>query len=126
MGRSTNETPNGPFNTKASITKIFLFVQSLVDNWWTRWYESVLPSLVPNYKWLQKHRNVKINDICLIRYKGLRSTYRLGRVAEVSCGEDGLVRTVTLQYKLSGENTFRKVDQAVHGIAIIVPVEEQT
>jgi hypothetical protein len=57
----------------------------------------VLPSLVPNYKWKQKYRNVKQGDVCLIRYKDIRSTYRLGRVVETRVGVDGLVRSVWLQ-----------------------------
>ena len=68
---------------------------------------------------------MKIGDICLIRYKGIRSTYRLGRVIEVRQGQDGLVRSVRLQYKLPNESSFRHVDRAVQGIAVIVPIEEQ-
>ena len=125
LGRSTNTIPQGPFNTKASITKRFLFTQSIIDDWWKLWYESVLPTLVPTYKWLQKHRNVKVGDICLIRYKGLRSSYKLGRVIEVKQGTDGLVRKVKLEYKLPGEKVMRYVERAIHGIAVIVPLEEQ-
>ena len=125
LGRCSNTIPQGPFNTKASITKRFLFIQSMIDDWWKLWYDSVLPTLVPSYKWMQKHRNVKIGDICLIRYKGLRSSYRLGRVIEVKQGVDGLVRTVRLEYKLPGEKVMRKVDRAIHGISVIVPFEEQ-
>ena len=32
LGRSTNEVPQGPFNTDAKLTMIYLFVQSLVDD----------------------------------------------------------------------------------------------
>ena len=103
LGRSTNEVPNGPFNTKVSVTRRFTYVQEIVDNWWKHWYDLVLPSLVPSYKWMHRQRNVKINDICLIRYKGFRSNYRLGRVIDVHAGEDGLVRKVTLQYRLPNE-----------------------
>ena len=125
LGRSSNEVPQGPFDRVAKFAKRYSFVQSLVDDWWLRWYDNVLPSLVPDYKWRQKYRNVKVGDICLIRYKSMRSTYRLGRVIEVKQGEDGLVRSVRLQYKLPNENTFRYVNRAVQGIAVIVPIEEQ-
>ena len=125
LGRSTNQVPQGPFDTKQTITKRFLFIQSIVDNWWSKWYDCVLPSLVPNYKWRQKHRNVKVGDICLIKYKGMRASYKLGRVVDVKRGEDNLVRKVRLQYKLPGEKTFRHVDRVVQGVAVIVPIEEQ-
>ena len=124
LGRLSNRAPPGPFNTKVTTTKRFLFVQEIVD-WWQRWYNEVLPSLVPSYKWQLKHRNVKVGDICLVRYKGIRASYRLGRVVKVKERDDGLVRSVCLQYKLPGERVFRNVDRAVHGIAVIVPIEEQ-
>ena len=97
-----------------------------MTQWWEGWYQTVFPSLVPCYKWLQRHRNVQVGDVCLIRYKKeTRSTYRLGRVHEVKKGTDGLVRTVSLKYKLPNEKVYRTVDRPVHGICVIVPIEEQ-
>ena len=40
-------------------------------------------------------------------------------------GRDGLVRKVVLEYKLANEKKHRLVDRPIHGIAVIVPVEEQ-
>ena len=128
LGRASSEVPQGPFdlNESKSITKKFRFLQNLVSQWWNEWYQSVFPSLVPCYKWLQRHRNVQVGDICLIRYrKETRATYRMGRIQEVRRGGDGLVRSVVLQYKLPNEKVFRKVDRPIHGICVIVPVEEQ-
>ena len=127
LGRSTNSVPQGPFETNPSITKRFMFVQRLIDEWWKNWFSSVLPSLVPSYKWRCKFRNVKIGDICLISYKGaMRCTYRLGRVVGVHNGTDGMVRKIKLEYKISGEKTFRTVERSIHGVAVIVPVENQS
>ena len=44
----------------------------------------------------------------------------------VKIGVDGAVRSVTLLYKNPNEKTFREVDRSVHGIAVIVPIEEQS
>ena len=126
LGRSTSEVPQRPFDSNKSATKRFRFLQNLVTEWWDCWYQTVLPNLVPSYKWLQKHRNVQIGDVCLIRYgKDKRATYRLGRVKEVKKGADNLIRKVILSYKLPDEKTFRTVDRPIHGIAVIVPIEEQ-
>ena len=125
LGRSSNTVPSGPFDTNPSITKRFRFVQELVDDWWKKWHHLVLPSLVPSYKWTCKQRNLKVDDVCLIQYKGMRAKYRLGRVVTVHPGKDGLVRRVTLKYRLPGEKTFRTVERPVHGVSVIVPVEEQ-
>ena len=127
LGRSTSDVPQGPFDSNKSITKRFRFLQQIVTDWWDHWYRVVLPTRVPSYKWLQRHRNVQIGDVCLIRYgKDKRATYRLGRVKEVKKGSDNLVRKVTLQYKLPSEKVFRSVDRPIQGISVIVPVEEQT
>ena len=44
---------------------------------------------------------------------------------EIKQGADGLVRKVMLKYKLPDENYFRTVEHPIHGIAVIVPIEEQ-
>ena len=75
---------------------------------------------------MQKCRNVKLGDICLIRYKGLRATYKLGRVIGVHHGGDGLVRKIKLEYKLPTEKSFRTVERSIHGVAVIVPIEDQS
>jgi hypothetical protein len=78
LGRATSDVPQGPFDFEQSknINKQFRFLQSLVADWWQAWYQTVFPNLVPSYKWLQRHRNVKIGDVCLIRYKNeVRATY---------------------------------------------------
>ena len=53
----------------------------------------------------------------------MKANYR--RVIDVNKGSDGLVRTVKFVYKNPNEKIFREVDKPVHGIAVIVPVEEQ-
>ena len=127
LGRATGDVPQGPFNNLKSATKRFRAVQELITEWWDSWYRSVLPNLVPCYKWLQRHRSVQVGDVCLIRYgKEKRGRYRLGKVIEAIKGEDNLVRKVILQYKNEGEKVFRTVSRPIHGIAVIVPIEEQT
>ena len=75
---------------------------------------------------MQKQRNVKVGDVCLIKYADLkRGTYRLGRVKCAEPGKDNHVRSVTLVYKNEGEKVFREVQRPIQGIAVIVPVEEQ-
>ena len=126
LGRATSEAVQGSLYSTKDVNKRFRFLQSLVDDWWKRWYESVLPSLVPSYKWYQRHRNVKVGDVCLIKYKNpLKAQYKLGRVTRVKKGVDGLVRTVTLAYRNVNEKVHREVDRPIHGIAVIVPIEEQ-
>ena len=126
LGRATSEVAPGPFGDKGDINKRYKFIRTIVDDWWKRWYLNVLPSLVPSYKWHHRRRNVKIGDVCLIKYKNdFRGHYKLGRVTDVKTGADGLVRTIRLTYRNANENVNREVDRPIQGVAVIVPIEEQ-
>ena len=127
LGRSTPEVVDGHFDYDKNVNKRHVFLKSLVDQWWRKWYDAVLPSLVPSYKWHQRHRCVQPGDVCLIRYANERkATFRLGQVLDVKRSSDGLVRSVKLVYKNPKETTYREVDRPIHGIAVIVPIEEQS
>ena len=54
--------PQGPFDSEKKTTKRFRHIQQIITEWWECWYRTVLPTLVPSYKWLQKHRNVEVGD----------------------------------------------------------------
>ena len=127
LGRSTPDVVDGDFDYDKNVNKRHVFLKSLVDQWWRKWYDTVLPSLVPSYKWHHRHRCVQPGDVCLIRYANERkANYRLGRVIDVKKSSDGLVRSVKLVYKNANETSFREVDRPIHGIAVIVPIEEQS
>ena len=64
LGQTTGEVPQGPFDSNKSITRRFRFLQQIITDWWDQWYSVALPTLVP---WLQRHRNVQVDDVCLIR-----------------------------------------------------------
>ena len=81
---------------------------------------------------------MSVGDIVLIRYEGKckPGTYRLGVVREVQKSEDGLVRTVTVEYSLIGEVpaaerhlytgiTKKKISLPVQRLVLILPFEEQ-
>ena len=72
------------------------FMEGVLDLWWRMWYSQVFSSLVPFKKWKSIEENVKINDICLVKYenKVTRADYRLCKVVETEKDEKDLVRTV--------------------------------
>ena len=84
LGGNNSEEAIGPFDYTRNVNTRFEFLQKLVHSWWEKWCECVLPSLVPSYKWLIHHFNVKVGDICLIKYRrDFRGVNRLGMVVEV-------------------------------------------
>ena len=63
----------------------------------------------------------------MIKYANeLKARYRLGKVQNVKKSADGHARSVKLVYKNPDEKSYREVDRPIHGIAVIVPIEEQS
>lgn len=75
-------------------------VQYLSDVFWQRWKREYLPLLQKRSKWVEKHRNLQVNDTVIIVDESLpRNCWLLGRVIKTSPGSDGLVRTVEVKTK---------------------------
>ena len=72
-------------------------VQCLANQFWTRWRKEYMLSLQERNKWTHPHRNLKIDDIVLIKDENLpRNVWPLARVSEVFLSSDGKVRKVKL------------------------------
>ena len=70
------------------------------SEWWARWIEEVLPTLIPCKKWKKASRNLQVGDIVMMLYKGnLVDDYRLAKVTQVFPDERNLVRTVEVSYR---------------------------
>ena len=68
------------------------------DDFWKVWRDSYLQSLINRSKWLESYRNIKINDIVLIKSELTPpSQWPLARVTKFHTGDDGLTRVVTLR-----------------------------
>ena len=52
--------------------------------------------MIPYRRWKQEAKNLKVDDVCLLMYKGRipPAVYRMCRVVEVFPDDEGLVRTV--------------------------------
>ncbi|XP_012561357.3 uncharacterized protein LOC105846812 [Hydra vulgaris] len=79
-------------------------VQKLLSYFWKRWMREWLPSLSKRYKWNQKKREIKTDDIVLvISPETSRGHWPLGRITGVFEGNDGRVRVVKVKI---GEKEF--------------------
>ena len=106
----------------------YRYVQTLLDDWWNRWQGLVFPTLVPLYRWLQRHRNIQPGDVCLMKYSSKipKGSYRLCLVKEVKrISSDSLVRLAIVVYKNPNSRVFKEVDRPVQSLVVIVPVKEQ-
>ena len=73
-------------------------MEEVVGAWWNEWYSQVFSSLVPYKKWKDEKPNLKVGDVCLVKYdhKVGKADYRICKVQEVETDNKGLVRTVTV------------------------------
>ena len=137
-GRCTISIPDPMFDMNASLTKRLKFMEEIKRDFWKKWYMQVFHNLVPSYKWKRAHRDVQVGDIVLLRESNpIKCEYKLARVKEVSPGEDGRVRRVTLIYKNLKETgkdvnsavrdlqstKFSETERSVQNIAVIVPAD---
>ena len=105
----------------------------MVEDFWKRWTELYVPTLLVQCKWHTERRNLRPGDVVIVADKNtLRGDYRLALVKEVFPGEDRKVRRVAIQYKSyrTGERAheFRGardtvVSRAVQRLALLVPAK---
>ena len=74
-----------------------MYLHNLTQIWWKLWMEQGFPTRLPYYKYkdTKHHENLRVDDICLIKYETkVASTYRLCWVSKLLPSDGGLVRTV--------------------------------
>ena len=127
LGRATSRIPDLQF-TNVSNVKRMKFLQNCTEEFWNKWRVVVFHSLVPQYKWHRKHRNVQVNDVVLLNDDtALVGEYKLGQVHSIKTSKDGLVRCAQVRcVTRKDENvSISYLDRPVHKLCVIVPVEEQ-
>ncbi|XP_041865807.1 uncharacterized protein LOC121655304 [Melanotaenia boesemani] len=79
-------------------TKRWRRVQYLAEQFWSRWKREYLMSISLRQKWHAPRRNLKLNDIVIIKEDVLpRCQWQLARVVETIESEDGAIRRVKVQ-----------------------------
>ena len=100
LGHNTAEKPSMEYDESGRYSARVNYIQSIHREWWRRWIEEVLPSLIPCRKWAARGRNLKVEDIVMMVYKGnIVDDYRLAKVTKVYPDKKNLVRTVQVSYR---------------------------
>jgi hypothetical protein len=107
-------------------------LEAVADNFWKKWLELYVPSMVRQGKWIKGGSEVKVGDVVLVADSNcLRGQYRMARVKEVFPSADGRVRKVSVVYRnfrVGGKlNVYRSgaevtVMRSVHRLAVLDPV----
>ena len=133
LGRASIYIPEGNYDGSMNLTRRMKYINEIVQQFWNKWYVNVFPSLVPQYRWHKKYRNIKVGDVVLIMDEhAIRATYKMGQVAGVKQGRDGHVRRVNVKYKCVPTDSnlvtsiagFKYTERPIHKLVVIVPVEE--
>ena len=106
IGAPLAALPSLPDQTSYTSLRRWNLVQHLTDELWQRWQTDYLTHLQRRSKWKQAQHNLQVNDIVLMKDVSLfQRTWKLGRVAAIYKGTDGLVRVVDVT---KGQKTYRR------------------
>ncbi|GFW39216.1 DUF5641 domain-containing protein [Trichonephila clavipes] len=76
----------------ACLKKRWNLIQHLRSQFWKRWHLEYLNQLQQRTKWNKPRRNLKVNDMVLVKEDNLPPLqWSLGRVVQVFPGDDGAV-----------------------------------
>ena len=136
LGRSACRNPGGyEFPAETSIFGRVNLVQDVVDAFWKNWTQLYAPTLLQQSKWRQEERPLSPGDIVLVADQNVvRGEYRVAEVHEVHPSKDGIVRRVSVRYKLyrSMSKDFKLVDgrdqiveRSVQRLSMLVPIAER-
>ncbi|XP_027140530.1 uncharacterized protein LOC109138253 [Larimichthys crocea] len=106
-------------------------VQYLANEFWIRWKKEYLLSLQPRQKWQKTRRNLKVNDIVLLKdEQAPRNEWKLARIAEVYPESDDRVRKVRLlvsdtTFNDKGKHTTKTVflDRPIHKLVTLIEAD---
>lgn len=100
VGEQLNSFPEGMDLRNISQNRLIRWqlVQQLYQQFWKKWHDEYLHTLINRPKWNKEHRNFQINDIVIVKEDNLAPTrWKLGRIIQVKRGVDGLVRSVEIR-----------------------------
>ena len=86
--------PSGKFcKEDMYLRKRWRRVQYLAEQFWARWRQEYVHNISQRQKWHSPRRNLMVGDIVLIMdHESARNKWPLGRICDVTQGDDGLVR----------------------------------
>jgi hypothetical protein len=128
LGWASVEVPKMKFDEAPRLTQRLQFVEEVKVQFWAKWMRQVFSGRMLSHKWTKAERSMASNGVVyLAEAENNDPSYRMGVVEGVRPGEDGCVRTVSIQYtnpgKKPGERSLPKVTtRPIHRITVIVLV----
>ena len=116
LRENINTTPEDPITEESQCygKRRWKRVQFLADEFWKRWRDDYLSTLLPRKKWRRGRPNLEVGNIVLIRGECPRSRWPLGRISEAIPDRDGKVRKVKVTCVSQGEAKPKVFERAIH------------
>ena len=109
LGHTTSEVPDMEYGECDRFSARLNYIRSVHTEWWGRWIEEVLPTLIPCRKWKKRTRNLQVGYVVMMEYKGnLVNDYRLalGLWGLSRCPSGGGIRKRNQKY--IGESHYKQ------------------
>ena len=96
-------------------------VQYLLEQFWSRWQHEYIAAISLRQKWHSTRRNIRVNDIVLVKDEGLpRNQWPIAVVTEAIPDNDGLVRRVKVKVGIRGIDPVTILERSVHKLVLLI------
>lgn len=120
IGEPLTAIPEPPVPEKLALTKRYLQVTQMRDNFWTRWRAEYLHELQVLSKWDQEKESAKVGQLVLIKDEQTPPTkWAMARITKTFLDREGIVRTAEL--KSASGSLLRPVHKL-----ILLPVDQDS
>ena len=125
LGRNNRRSLSG-YARVDSPSRLIAQMDRVYDNWWKAWTNQKLVDFIPQpLHWPSTNCSVKVGDIVLFLKEAPEQhfgepVWKIGRIIETPVSkQDGITRTVVIQYKNANERVFRTTTRAVRSLAVV-------
>ena len=124
-GRNNNRAPVGTITLTSTPTRLLRQIDEVDRAWWSCWEAEWLIELIPRPdKWRTGRPDVDVDDIVVFLRDGHEAKigatpWRIGRVVAVERSNDGVLRTVVIEYRNHNERSFRQTRRSIRSVAIL-------
>jgi hypothetical protein len=129
LGRATVGVPQVRFEESLQLMRRLQYVEEVKRQFWAKWMQQVFQGRVLAQQWRKPKRDMMPGNVVMLAEAETEDpVYHLGKVESVKPGEDGHVRTVSIQYTNPGRNPqerspMKVTTRPIRKIAVIVPVD---
>lgn len=107
-----------PIDIPTRIVNRYHYLRALLTDFWRKWSQEYLSQLMQRSKWPNEERNLRENQIVLIKEDNLPpAKWLYGRIVKVHPGRDGLVRVAEVKCKDS------VVSRPIHKLCLLPIVD---